>query len=80
METIRVSTPEDISAQRELWSLCFGDDGAYVDNFYRTYYRPDRVLVLEEGGQVRAMTAWFDTRFVIPGQAKMCIRDRGIPI
>ena len=71
METIRVSTPEDISAQRELWSLCFGDDGAYVDNFYRTYYRPDRVLVLEEGGQVRAMTAWFDTRFVIPGQASV---------
>ena len=68
MEHNRVSVPGDIPAQRELWGLCFGDEGAYVDNFYRTCYRPDRVLVLEDGGGVRAMTAWFDTRFVVPGR------------
>ena len=39
-----------------------------MDNFYSTYYRPERVLVLEEGGQVRSMTAWFDTTFVVPGR------------
>ncbi len=39
-----------------------------MDNFYSTYYRPERVLVLEEGGQVRSMTAWFDTTFVVPGE------------
>ena len=52
--------------QRELWQLAFGDDGAYVDNFYTTYYRPERMLMLEENGVVQAMTAWFDTTFVIP--------------
>ena len=68
MLLVRPSTPEDIPAQRLLWHLAFGDEGAYVDNFYSTYYRPERVLVLEEGGQVRSMTAWFDTTFVVPGR------------
>lgn len=70
MERIRLSTPADISAQRELWALAFGDSGPYVDNFYHTYYRPERVIVLEEDGLVRAMTAWFDTTFVLPGKGE----------
>lgn len=64
----RPSVPADIPAQRQLWKLAFGDEDAYVDNFYSSYYRPDRVLVLEEDGQVRSMTAWFDTTFVVPGK------------
>ncbi len=70
MIRMRVSVPGDIPAQRELWKLAFGDDGAYVDNFYETYYRPERVLVLEEDGAVRSMTAWFDTVLVVPGQGE----------
>lgn len=68
MALVRPSVLEDIPAQRALWALAFGDGGAYIDNFYNTYYRPDRVLVLEEGGAVRAMTAWFDTAFAVPGR------------
>ncbi len=68
MLCVRPSLPGDVPAQRELWRLAFGDEEAYVDNFYRTYYRPERVLVLEEEGQVRAMTAWFDTAFAVPGR------------
>ena len=68
MPVIRISVPEDIPVQRELWALAFGDAGAYVDNFYENYYRPERVLVLEENGIVRAMTAWFDTSLAVPGR------------
>ena len=68
MVTVRPSRPEDIPAQRELWKLAFGDGDDYIDNFYNTCYRPERVLVLEEEGAVRAMTAWFDTAFVVPGR------------
>ena len=68
MYNIRVSVPEDVPAERLLWKLAFGDDGAYVDNFYDTYYRPDRFLVLEVDGTVRAMTAWFDTSLILPGK------------
>ena len=70
MAIVRPSVPADIPAQRQLWQLAFGDDEAYVDNFYTAYYRPERVLVLEEAGAVRAMTAWFDTAFVVPGRGK----------
>lgn len=68
MWNIRTSVPEDIPAQRQLWKLAFGDEDAYIDNFYQTYYRPERVLVLEEEGSIRAMTAWFDTVFRLPGE------------
>lgn len=70
MFTVRLSVPEDIPAQRELWKLAFGDSDAYIDNFYNTYYRPERVVVLEEDGVLRSMTAWFDTAFVIPGRGE----------
>ena len=70
MLTVRPSVPEDVPAQRELWKLAFGDSDAYIDNFYNTYYRPERVVVLAEDGVLRSMTAWFDTAFVIPGQGE----------
>lgn len=66
MERLRCSVVQDIPRLRELWYLAFGDDGAYVDNFFDTYYKPERMLVLEEDGVVQAMTAWFDTAFVVP--------------
>lgn len=70
MPTVRPSRTEDIPAQRELWKLAFGDSDAYIDNFYDHYYRPERVVVLEEDGAVRSMTAWFDTVFVVPGRGE----------
>ena len=50
MTQIRLGTPGDAARERELWQLAFGDDGAYVDNFYQTYYKPERMLLLEEDG------------------------------
>ena len=67
MVTVRPSRPGDVPAQRRLWKLAFGDGESYIDNFYSTYYRPERVVVLEAEGAVRAMTAWFDTTFAVPG-------------
>ncbi len=69
MTQIRLGTPGDAARERELWQLAFGDDGAYVDNFYQTYYKPERMLLLEEDGVVQSMTAWFDTQLVLPGRA-----------
>ena len=70
MPAIRLSVPGDLPALGELWKLAFGDNDAYIDNFCNTYYRPERVLLLEEEGAVRAMTAWFDTSFVVPGRGE----------
>lgn len=63
---VSLSRREDIPRLRELWFLAFGDDGAYVDNFFSSYYRPETMIVLEEEGTVQSMTAWFDTRLVLP--------------
>ena len=41
-----------------------------VDNFYQTYYKPERMLLLEEDGVVQSMTAWFDTQLVLPGEGR----------
>ena len=68
MGSIRLSTPADIPALRRLWNLAFGDGGAYLDNFFDSYYKPERMMVLEQNGEVLAMTAWFDTTFVLPGE------------
>jgi len=68
--TIRLSIPADIPALRALWELAFGDGGPYLDNFFHNYYRLERMIVLEENGVVRAMTAWFDTTFVVPGMGE----------
>lgn len=70
METLRCSTTQDIPRLRELWYLAFGDDGTYVDNFFQSYYKPERMLVLEEDGVVQSMTAWFDTTFVVPEEGR----------
>lgn len=64
--TIRLSSPADVPVLRELWALAFGDSGPYMDNFFDNYYRPERMIVLELDGRVRAMTAWFDTVFSVP--------------
>lgn len=72
MQYSRISKHEDIPRLRELWKLAFGDDGAYVDNFFQRYYRPERMLVLEQGGMIQAMTAWFDTELVLPGEERVC--------
>ena len=70
MKHLRLSTPADVPALRELWILAFGDGGDYLDNYFQVYYRPERMLVMEEEGLIRAMTAWFDTDFLVPGRGE----------
>lgn len=60
MVALRASKPEDVPRLRELWKLAFGDEEAYIHHFFTRYYAPERMLVLEQAGVVRAMTAWFD--------------------
>lgn len=61
---LRVSEQGDVPALKQLWKLAFGDEDGYIDHFFTTYYTPERMLVTEEDGVVRAMTAWFDMPLV----------------
>lgn len=64
MIEIRQSEVGDVPALKRLWQLAFGDEQGYIDHFFAVYYQPQRMLVLAEGGLVRAMTAWFDMPIV----------------
>ena len=64
MVKLRTSEQRDVPVLKELWKLAFGDEDAYIDHFFTQYYRPERMLVLEEDETVRAMTAWFDMPLV----------------
>lgn len=72
MYRIRPSTPADVPSIRELWSLAFGDSGAYMDAFLTHCHslHPERTLVLEEDGVVCSMTTWMDTAFVTPDRTE----------
>ncbi|MBO5339590.1 MAG: GNAT family N-acetyltransferase [Oscillospiraceae bacterium] len=64
MMQLRPSCTGDVPRLKQLWKLAFGDEDSYIDHFFARYYRPERMLVLEEDGGVQAMTAWFDMPLV----------------
>jgi len=61
---LRPATVGDRPRLRALWKLAFGDGDDYIDCFFAACPDPERVLVLEDGGGVQAMTAWFDMPLV----------------
>lgn len=67
MVRMRTSAPADRPRLRELWKLAFGDGDGYIDCFFAACPEPERVLVLEDGAGVQAMTAWFDMPLVSTG-------------
>lgn len=58
--TVRLSTKGDLETLKALWVLAFGDDGSYIENYFSTYHRPERMFVAEKDGRILAMTATFD--------------------
>lgn len=57
----RLSREEEIPQLKELWKLAFGDEGAYVENYFQEYHRPERMYVVVEGARVIGMTTVFDS-------------------
>lgn len=47
-------------ALRQLWKEAFGDTDAFLDDFHRTAFSPDRCRVLTVDGQLAAALYWFD--------------------
>lgn len=72
MLEMKLSTPADWPACKELWKLAFGDEDRYIDNFYEHFYRPERVLVLKDENGLRSMLALLpmDLRWADGGRTK----------
>ena len=48
---------------KDLWHLAFGDSEEFIGLFFRTGYRPENCLYLEENGAVTAALYWLDCSF-----------------
>lgn len=66
MYEMRMSRPDEVERQKEIWKLAFHDDDNYIDFYYDHYYKPERVFVLEEEGEIRTMLATFPVRLYLP--------------
>lgn len=66
MITIRTSTPDEIPLQKELWKKCFGDTDDYIDVFYEKFCTADRVLVVDDDGELNSMCAVLSTTLHFP--------------
>lgn len=64
--TCRFSRLEDVPRLKGLWKDCFGDEDAYIDHYFDTFYRPDRALVLEQEGEVCSMLLTFSFFMTLP--------------
>lgn len=51
---------QDIPRLRRLWQEAFGDGDAYLDDFFRTAFSPDRCLTLWMDGRLAAGLYWLD--------------------
>lgn len=66
MITIRPSKAEEIPQVKELFKRCFGDGDVFVDTFYQNYCDHERVLVVEEDGELNSMLSVLDATFHLP--------------
>lgn len=63
-ERLRPSMPGDEAQMQELWQVCFGDERAYINRFFRHAYQPGQGLVLERDGKLRSMLLTFSQEMV----------------
>ncbi|MGN0998347.1 MAG: GNAT family N-acetyltransferase [Faecousia sp.] len=50
----------DIPALRGLWKEAFGDEDAFLDDFFTAAFSPRRMRAITENGQLKAALYWFD--------------------
>lgn len=59
MLEMKPAVPEDRPACKALWKAAFGDDDAYIDNFYTHYGHPAQMFTLRNDGELCSMMALF---------------------
>lgn len=61
----RPSRQEDLPQLKTLWQVCFGDEPDYIGHYFATYYRPERVLVLETADGIASMLLTFPNTLIL---------------
>lgn len=72
MAHMRLSRPDDVKRERELWRMSFGDGWEYIDTYYEHTHSPDWAVVLEDdGGVVQTMLIGFPVDQTLPDGEKL---------
>lgn len=50
----------EMDALRTLWTECFGNEGNWIDGFFRTAFDPAHVCCLRRQGRLAAALCWMD--------------------
>lgn len=66
MPEIRFAQKGDISSQKRIWKLCFGDRDDFIDFYYANRYKEDQTILLFEKGRLAAMLSVIMTSIVTP--------------
>ena len=56
-------SPDQLDGLQALWQEAFGDDDAFVEQFYTYGFAPDRCRCLTVDGQIAAALYWFDCSY-----------------
>lgn len=48
---------------KKLWKTVFGDPDAFIEDFFRVAYAPERCRCIEENGEVISALYWFDCTY-----------------
>ncbi len=56
-------TQDQLPGLRKLWKEAFGDDDAFLDQFYSVAFASDRCRCVSIDGKVAAALYWFDCQF-----------------
>ena len=49
---IRFTNINENQGVRDLWTYCFADSQAYVDFYFKNKYKPEKTMVVEDGGRI----------------------------
>lgn len=66
MKEVRLAKKGEITGQKEIWKLCFGDEDPYIDFYYSNRYKEDETALLLLNGEITSMLTMLPVKIVTP--------------
>ena len=64
MNEVRLAKKGEISRQKEIWKLCFGDDDNYIDFYFTNRYKENETALLLQDGDIAAMLTMLSVKMI----------------
>jgi GNAT superfamily N-acetyltransferase len=69
MSEVRLAQKGEISRQKYLWKLCFGDSDKFIDFYYANRYKQDETALLLQDGEILAMLTMLPVKIESSGRS-----------